>query len=153
MKKSIILILTAALLLSMSAMVLGFASGSFEVGVEVHQFAILETPEDLYIGILDEDENTNEDSSQFRIRTNFGINLDVTSNGFEGLNEYIKYYVNDVEIVPGSEENGVLSVNAAQNEEHTFSVTFNEEAFMTGDWETVEARSFDDTVVLTISAP
>ncbi|MFW5981007.1 MAG: hypothetical protein ACOCRU_00365 [bacterium] len=155
MKKSIILILTAAFVLSMSAMVLGveFDSGSFDVGVEVHEFAILDTPRDLYIGILDEDESTNNDSDNFRIRTNFGINLDVTSDGFEDLNEYIKYFVNDKEIVPGKEEIGILTVEAARNEEHTFSVEFDEEYFLQGDWETVEAQTVSDTVVLTISAP
>ncbi|MFW5981678.1 MAG: hypothetical protein ACOCQO_00570, partial [Halanaerobiaceae bacterium] len=114
-----------------------------------------ETPEELNIYLFDEKQETNIDSGDFSIRTNFPLTLDVESGGFNPLilNEYIRYYVDETEIVPGTSESAVLSIEEGTYRPGLFSVELYEaELIDNEDWEYIAAATISDTVIFTISA-
>ncbi len=158
MKRINILVLAAILVVAVSGMAMA-KTGKFDVNLNVLKWAEVGTPGSLSIDLFDGNATNNSASGTFDIKTNFGINLDVSSTGFSNtiLNDYITYEAGGTTgIVPGTSggASNVLSVSAAQSKTATFTVRLDEASLMSNEaWETIPASTvITDTVTLTVSA-
>lgn len=163
MKKINIIVIAALFLIAVSSMVMA-KSSNFDVKINVPPFANVGTPGDLTINLFDSTQN-NTISSSFTIRTNYGINLDITSSRFPtytdgrnsiDLNKYIDYGINtsdDPDIEPGTTVTNVLTVKEAHSNTAIFYVELDEEGLLADNWHLIpEGETPTSTVTLTISA-
>ncbi|MFW5981006.1 MAG: hypothetical protein ACOCRU_00360 [bacterium] len=155
MKKSFFLFVMIVFLLSNSILLAFTISEEFNVIIQVHQYAIIDTPAELNIYLFDDNQETNLDSDEFSIRTNFALSLDIESGGFNPLilNEYIRYYVDGAEIVPGTTGSAILSMEEGTYLTSLFSVELDEEELINNEeWEYIAATTVSDTVIFTVSS-
>ncbi|MEJ6951222.1 hypothetical protein [Natronospora cellulosivora (SeqCode)] len=155
MKKNVLLITIFTIIILNSSLFAYTISEEFIVMLQVNPYVLIETPEELNLYLFADNQEINTDTSEFSIRSNFALSLDIESGGFypSVLNNYIRYIVDGEKLTPGTSSSALLTIKGSTYDSFTFIVELYEAELIENEaWEEISAITVSDTVILTVSA-